>query len=173
MKNCLIFVANPNPKSFGHQMATSFKKGIDNSGNSAEIIDLYALDYENNHLSANQQFKEMILNADSLAFAFPIWWEMPPSPLVKFLQTIFVKDFAYTHDGVKKTNLIDKNVAILATMGQKKHVSFEYLFEAFEYCGMDTTAIVVASGVNPSFTSADANKALERAFTVGSHFFRN
>ena len=173
-KTCLVVLAHPSwTSSFSGSLAENFANGIEESGNQCEYINLWR---DNFHLPDIKKelidsYKEMILNCDGIVFAFPLWWEMPPYPLVEFLQTIFTNGFAYKHDGVK-TSILDLPVDMLISMGQVKHFNISNLYEAMEYCGLHVRKALVCQGVGPAISTKDATQYIENAKAAGLTFFQ-
>jgi putative NADPH-quinone reductase len=170
MKKCLAFYANPNFKSFTSQILLKFLDGLDSTG-------LYEHETVNVYLTAREgegprwkedieEIKEQIKAADLIVFAFPLWWEMPPAALVDLLQTIFVKDFAYTHEGGVKTNLLDVNVINLISMGREQPFDTTNLSEAMRYCGLKPQHCIFTK-IGPGLTSQLAETYLDLAYQLG------
>lgn len=141
MKKCLVIEANPNPLGFTKLLLESFFEGMNEAG-IYEHTDFNVFSTEDdqkhklwwkNHV---EEIKQQIVEADLLVFAFPLWWEMPPYALVEFFQTIFVKDFAYSHDGTQKKNILDVMAINLITMGQEYAFDSKNLGLAMKYCGI-------------------------------------
>jgi putative NADPH-quinone reductase len=180
MKECLLISANPNKKGFGAQLTEEFVKGLNDQGNTVTEIDLFA---EHFHCNAGQshknndflleEFRREISMTDAVAFSFPMWCEMPPFPMVAFMQQILVKGFAYEHDGKTKTPILDLPTSLIVTMGQKKDAPLQYLIDALSYTGLHLKdwQLVIANGIGPNLAEAEATTFKERARKAGTLLF--
>jgi putative NADPH-quinone reductase len=117
------------------------------------------------------KYKEQILNCDAMCFVFPWWFEMPPFPLVKFFQSIFVEGFAYTHDGEVKTPKIKLPVQVLITMGQRKEYNIRSLRDGMDYVGLRIERELVCTNVGPRLEPELSERYLESALRCGKMFF--
>jgi putative NADPH-quinone reductase len=174
MKKCLIVMANPSLNGFANALATEFRSGLEFEDHSHETINLF----QENYLGQEGQFlevdyKELIMGCDGMAFSFPLWWEMPPYPLVAFFQKIFTAGFAYNHDGVNKTPLLDLPVQLIVTQGQKHPANLLYLYEALRYCGFKTKFNTLScTNVTPNLSPTEAGRYKKMAFEAGTSFFQ-
>lgn len=163
MKNNYIIIdGNPKKGSYSYALAMSFSEGLQEVGYTLQgIYRLY--DDEGNDLPLDAKaFQEVINKADSIVMAFPWMFEMPPAAVVNFLQKVFVKGYAFTHDETgKKVSLIHNlGVCSIITAGQNKELETQYLIDAFDYCGI-SSATIGFTGIGPMLTPEDAKFYLE------------
>ena len=124
MKQALIVLAHPNPKSFNRRLADIAGVSLKEQGYAVTLIDLYQLefpspnsmdDFEHDFDQTNFDFKEeqkkahhqktfntvivesqlAIHNADLIVFQFPLWWFSMPAILQNWIEKCFSYDFAY------------------------------------------------------------------------------
>lgn len=117
--------------------------------------------------------QKIISKTDAIAFAFPWWWEMPPYPMVEFLQKVFVKDFAFTHDtDGRKTKLLNKPAQLIICAGQdKQQIQIEPLVMAMEYCGLHADTPLIFTGCKPGLAEETVDYYSQTAFKQGRLFF--
>lgn len=167
MKNILQLVAHPDHarRSFCHQLADRYADGVRSAGNVA----LRSFLFEEPDLPT---LREMLHNnlVDRLCLVYPCWWEMPPAKLVDFLQTTFVKGFAFDYDERQERMVpkIDLKVDIIMTLGQNKIAHVDYLREAMLYCGL-TPHFQVCANVGPRMSQEEADLYLNRARLLGEN----
>jgi putative NADPH-quinone reductase len=150
-------------KSFTGQLATAFREGAEGVGHSIITHNLY----EPQWLPSKIDFQNLILETDHINFAWPCMWEMPPAKLVDFLQTVFVKDFAFTLDGDKMKPLLNIPVSCLISMGQDKDLSTTNLSEAMHYCGLQPL-FCIFKNVGPRLIATHAEAYLDMARRQGA-----
>jgi len=128
----LIIYAHPNPKSFNHAILEEVEKKVRQSGKTYQVRDIYTLTF-NPILSApdfiafqNGQAlpdikaeQDLIRQAKTLIFIYPIWWFNMPAILKGYIDRVFSPGFAYSTDKKEglKGLLTDKQVIILNTTG--------------------------------------------------------
>lgn len=150
-------------QSFTGQLARQFREGAEEVGNSVITYNLYDL----HRLPSREDFKNQILEAEHICFAWPCLWEMPPANLVDFFQTIFVKDFAFTLVGDKMKPSLNIPVTCIISMGQDKFLNIENLSEAMKYCGLHPKFIIF-NNVGPRLTPDKATAYLAMARSYGN-----
>ena len=91
---------------------------------------------------------------------------MPPAKLVEYLQTIFVKGFAFDLEGDRMRPKFQKDATCLLSMGQRKEYNSTNMSEAMRYCGLHPL-FVVADNVGPRLTPELAEAYLDLAYRTG------
>lgn len=175
MKKCLVVVANPKAQSLTHTLASRFCDGIAESGDQYEVLDLFQ-DCKNNmgRSESVPKYQQAVAGCQGIVFVFPTWWEMPPYPLVEFLQTVFVSGFAFTHENNIKINKLDLKSLVITTRGQSEDSGgsdLAYLRAALEYSAMHSEDPLVCYGINPSTLRENVELYKNHAFSKGLHFF--
>lgn len=157
----LIIYAHPNPKSLNHAMLETLTKGLAEAGHTYEVVDLYdinfnpvlsAADFEVMQAGGRSDVKiqkEKVLNADALAFIYPIWFSAPPAILKGWIDRVFHLGFAYDVDiKIKRTVglLKHEKVLVINTYGDAEaHDKITKMGEThqlvqdvgvFEFCGI-------------------------------------
>ena len=172
----LVITANPNKSGFGAELTNQFIQGIKDAGHDIGKLDLFENHFHTGYTQSNDRnemlieaYKEHILECDAICFSFPLWCEMPPYPLVAFMQKILVNGFAYTHDGVTKTPILNLPISLIITMGQTKNPNLTYLIEALGYVGLhhDYWHTVIAQGVGPDMPEHQVNTYKSSAYQAG------
>jgi len=158
----LQIVAHPDlsGESFTGQLARKFREGAEDAGHAVGWYNLYEPD------SVEIDHKTLILEADHICFAYPVWWEMPPAKLVEYLQTIFVKGFAFDLVGDRMKPKFQKDATCLLSMGQRKEYNTKNMFEAMTYCGL-RPMFCVFDNVGPRLTPELAEAYLDLAYRQG------
>jgi NAD(P)H dehydrogenase (quinone) len=184
--NVLIIYAHPNPKSFNHAVLEQVKKGLKESKNSFEVIDLYA-DNFNPVLVYNDQvkrsdllndeemtgYRELIKNADHMIFIYPIWWYGMPAILKGFIDRVFVSGFAYISKGRERKGLLaNKSATVIYTIDSpswfvklfRRNIEWRVIKNAIlNYCGVRKVKRVMMAGVKSS-KPAERQKWLELVY---------
>ncbi|MGB0630897.1 MAG: NAD(P)H-dependent oxidoreductase [Alphaproteobacteria bacterium] len=109
-KTILIVFAHPLPDSFAAALKDAVAAGLSDGGHEAEIIDLYADDFDP-RLSAAERTRfvqpgfvppadtaaycDRLKAADGLVFIFPQWWFSMPAILKGFVDRVFVPGVAF------------------------------------------------------------------------------
>lgn len=161
----LQIVAHPDisGKSFTGQLASHFRLGAEDTGHSVVTYNLYDTGFVPNV----QYMKNLILEANSLCFAWPCMWEMPPAKMVDYLQTVFVKDFAFTLEGGRMKPILNLHVDCLISLGQDKILNTQNLSEAMAYCGLHPK-FWTFKNVGPRLTAEIAEIYLTQAYNAGN-----
>lgn len=186
--NVLIVYAHPNPGSLSGAVLERLQQGLAEGGHRVSTLDLYEERFDpvlvvderrrrrdllNDPYTA--RYRELIADADLLAFVYPIWWHGPPAILKGFFDRVFVSGFAYSYKGKKKNALLPEG--LLAG----KKAWFVYTLDAppllarldpgwlvikysiFWYCGIRRTTRLMLGGVKR--TSAERRERfLERIY---------
>lgn len=166
---CLIVVANPSATSFTNQLVTQFKAGLESEGHTHDTIQLFQDGYEN-----DEAYRQKILECDAICYAFPWWFEMPPYPLVAFLQRNLVEGFAFKHENGNKVSLLKKvPTQVLITMGQSSpEYNIRAVRDGLRYVGMKISGELVCMNVGPRLEPSQAQKYLDQAFHHGQVFLK-
>lgn len=161
----LQIIAHPDLslKSFTGQLATQFKSGATDKGHSVVSVNLY----DSLNVPSRTSFKNLITSADHLCFAWPCLWEMPPAIMVEFLQTVFVKDFAFALVSDRMKPLLKLQATCLISLGQDKILNTENLSEAMRYCGI-RPQFIQFKNVGPRLTAELAEIYLNCAYWHGN-----
>lgn len=158
----LQIIAHPDltGQSFTGQLAQKFRDGAWSAGHNVSWYNLY------DPRGEGKDHQGYILDVDHICFAYPIWWEMPPAKLVEYLQTVFVKGFAFDQDGDRMKPKFSKDVTCLLSMGQRKEYNSKNMFEAMSYCGL-YPKFCVFDNVGPRLTPELAEAYLDLAYREG------
>lgn len=156
--NVLQIIAHPafDNTSFTNQLAEAFREGAKEAGHNVSWYNLFHPDVNEIH------HQQKVLDADHICFAWPSWWEMPPAKLVHYLQTVFVKGFAFDLQGDRMVPKFSKNVTCLISMGQRKGYDTTNLREAMTYCGLHPM-FCIFDNVGPRLEPAMATEYLSLA----------
>ncbi|EEL50100.1 MULTISPECIES: NAD(P)H-dependent oxidoreductase [Bacillus cereus group] len=117
--NVLIIYAHPNPSSFNASILENVQKGLQKTNHSVTLLDLYKeqfdpvlifnedkrrrdLVYE----EETERYRNLVKEADSFIFIYPIWWWGMPAILKGFIDRVFVAGFAYKYEGALPKGLL-------------------------------------------------------------------
>ena len=169
----LIIYAHPNHESFNGAIFHQVKKGLEDSGKKAKLIDLYkegfdpVLKFDScnkrrdlNKDSEMKKYRNLITQADHVIFIYPIWWYGPPAILKGFIDRVFAKEFAYSYDGnIPKGLLKDKTAWVVYTMDSPKWYVTFFRFNiewiniknaVLKFCGFGKVERLMFSGLKGS-----------------------
>lgn len=102
----LVVVGHPDRHSFNHALADAYCRGVRDSGQVAEIDDLYARGFDpllraderpgpDYHLSMDvAAVLEMLERADALVLVYPIWFGLPPAIIKGYVDRVMGADFS-------------------------------------------------------------------------------
>jgi len=166
MKTAVIY-AHPWDGSFNHAVLESALKGIKESGNDFELIDLNAEGFEpafkKEELALYSkgkfidpkvgEYQNKLDKCQEIILIFPIWWGTAPAILKGFFDKILLKDWAYDQmpNGYLKGKLTHiKKVTIFTTMAAprigyelfiKKMIKSEIINWTLKTCGVKKSKI--------------------------------
>ncbi len=163
MKKALTFLGHFSPHSFTAAVLNEFEANLQNHFKIKHTI------ANDNWKISVDYYKQEILTADLLIFAFPIWWEMPPAAFVDFLQTIFTEKYCYETTEEGRKLLINKDVICLITQGQIEPYNTSNLEKAMKYCGLNPSFITYTN-VGPRLTPEKAKEYLEYTAQTAINF---
>jgi putative NADPH-quinone reductase len=161
--NVLQIIAHPDlsGSSFTGQLASRFREGALAAGHNVTWYNLY--DERGN----GKDHQAYISEADHICFAYPVWWEMPPAKMVEYLQTVFVKGFAFDLVGDRMKPKFQKDATCLLSMGQQKRHDTTNLHEAMVYCGL-RPLFLISDNIGPRLTPELAEAFLDLAYRTGN-----
>ncbi|MBR0551270.1 NAD(P)H-dependent oxidoreductase [Stakelama marina] len=102
----LVVVGHPDRHSFNHALAEAYCRGVRESGQEAEVNDLYARGFDpllraderpgpDYHLSVDVTAElEMLDRADALVLVYPIWFGLPPAIIKGYVDKVMGADFS-------------------------------------------------------------------------------
>ncbi len=172
--NILIVVAHPVKDSFSFAMANKYKTLAESKNHSAEIIDLYRCEqqqefytfekvHEIEKTKEMEFFQSKISNADEIVFVFPYWWGSMPAILKNFIDWNFAKGFAFTYKNSRPIGLLTgKSVSIMTSTGAPKffynitganrRLKNMFKQQIINFCGMKLKSCIIIGGVDQSKT---------------------
>lgn len=129
----------PHNRSFCAAICKALMKSEAEKGNEVDLIDLHAdgfdpvmssRDLKNWRLGKpmNDQianYQQRIIDADRIAFIFPIWWELMPAMTKGFIDKVYAKNVLYDQPkkGPMRTKLDrSKRVAVFSAMGSPRFI---------------------------------------------------
>ncbi len=127
MTHSLIITAHPSSKGFTHEIAHAYINGLQNTGKTGEIMNLYTPEWKQDYLSYEdvqtmntlpkvQDIQSKITKADELVLIFPIWWGDAPAILKNFFDMNFGAGFAFRFlEGGKSEGLLKGKTARIFT----------------------------------------------------------
>jgi NAD(P)H dehydrogenase (quinone) len=140
--NALIIYSHPKTGGFCEAILEETKEVLAAKNISAEILDLYTLDYNpvllgdehytrgNKNISQQtSSFQDSIRKSDLLIFIYPIWWGTMPAILKGFFDKTFVSGFGFEYRGKIPVGLLKgKKSIVMFTSGAPS--VFSFLFQA-------------------------------------------
>ena len=137
-----ILFAHPSIGSFGSDVLKAFITGLDTSGHTHELGDLYRMGF-NSEMDLEQYMREVgcdadapvpddvlkeqekVNRADALAFIYPDWWSDCPAKLKGWFDRVWTYGYAYFYDEVEQrhTRIKVKKAVVICTAGHTvKHL---------------------------------------------------
>ena len=128
MRNALLLLGNPDPRSFNAELARSYAQGFTAAGGSATTIDLGQLNFD---LVLRRGFREpqplepdlekvriAIEKADHVVWLFPIYWGSPPALVRGLVDRVFLPNWAFRYNGgaLPEGLLRGRSARVIATM---------------------------------------------------------
>lgn len=158
----LVVYAHPNPESFNSAIRKTVEEYLKERGLAFEVRDLYTMGF--NPILSTQDFlafergevpedikreQELIREAKTLVFIFPMWWYSFPAILKGYIDRVFSHGFAYKEENGDVVGLLKgKRALILCTLGgsEENYQDFarclENTFKAtFEFCGIEVPLV--------------------------------
>lgn len=143
LRNVLIVVAHPEPRSFNHAMAEAAAQALIEAGHSVTISDLCAegfradigrhdmtsvADKDLFHIQAEQtaatrqnafmadikREQDRVATADNIILQFPLWWGGPPAILKGWIDRVLAYGFGYVDGRRFDTGLFQGRRAMLS-----------------------------------------------------------
>lgn len=136
----LIVYNHPYDGSFCHSILDTVKKGILESGNEVDIINLDSDGFNpvmsgedllafRNHKVVDKQaidYIKRLKQADHLVIIFPIWWELMPAMMKGFIDKVIFPGsiYSYTKSGYGMKTMLNnlKSTTVITTMNTPKLV---------------------------------------------------
>ncbi|MBZ5495352.1 MAG: NAD(P)H-dependent oxidoreductase [Acidobacteriia bacterium] len=191
----LIVLAHPKPDSFNAALCGALCAGLAEAGHQTDIADLYAEGFDpvlrgpeldtlgtGHPLSDVAVYQNRILQAQALAFVFPVWWFGVPAILKGFVDRVFQEEFAFrfTSDRGVRGLLHHEKALVIRTAGAS--ASFYRLFRfgrplektfdewTLRTCGVRTVRNVFFHDVL-NVSDAARLRYLERVRRLGRDYF--
>jgi NAD(P)H dehydrogenase (quinone) len=139
-----ILFCHPSAESFCSEVLQAFIRGLSDAGHIYEIADLYRMRFD--PLMDEVQYRrevswipgvpvpddvarqqEKVLQADVLAFIYPVWWSDCPAMLKGWFDRVWTYGYAYYYDAdnTRGTQITVKKALVLCSAGH----TAEYLEE--------------------------------------------
>jgi NAD(P)H dehydrogenase (quinone) len=187
----LVVYTHPNPKSFNQAILEQFTKGLNDGGHTFEILDLYKINFNPViQLEDYAQFmggemppdvleqQKKIIEANALAFIYPIISWSFPALLKGWLDRVFSFGFAYRMDETGWHSLLKHQKALLiCTTGvpeaMYKSMGIEEVitkYNEIEFGGAGISKTEHFFFYTPQINAEDRNKYLELAYSLGKEF---
>lgn len=187
-KKALIITAHPSSTGFTHQIAAAYKRGLENAGGTAEILDLYKTHLKQPFLYFDPTPKDIapdpvrvaiqqkITEADELVFIHPLWWMGPPAIMKNFLDQNIMARFAFQYVNGKRVGLLKgKSASVFITCDGSLLIytlmalPFRSIWQLaiIYYCGIKNRAFKVFSKKTWR-SEIDKQKFLSKAEKIGA-----
>ncbi|MCL2558269.1 MAG: NAD(P)H-dependent oxidoreductase [Treponema sp.] len=147
-----VVYAHPSADSFTREALDSFLAGLESSGHSYELSDLYAMNFVTD-LSEAEYLREAyyrreippppdvlaeqekINAADAIAFVFPLFWSDAPAKLVGWFSRVWTYGFAYGEGRTMRT--LEKALVICSAGNTMEHFRETGILGALEKVMLD------------------------------------
>jgi len=128
----LIVYSHPNPESFTHALMESFSRGLQKSGHTYEVVDLYKTEFNPNFTMDDfgafvggpvpddvLEQQKKVAAADAFAFICPVFWMNLPANMISWIVRV---------PGVEKVDY----VFFYRALAVEDSVRAKYLTQAYE-----------------------------------------
>lgn len=188
MKKILIINCHPNPDSFNHALAATYKKGIGSGNAELRELNIGELQFEPSLRFGYQKrmelepdllhAQELITWADHLVWIHPVWWGGLPAIAKGFIDRTFLPGYAfkYRDNSVWWNKLLSgKTARILTTLDQPGWY-YRFAFgrpsvnqlrkSTLEFCGIKPVQVTYFGPIRNSKPES-RYKLLQRAEALG------
>jgi len=188
----LIVYAHPEKKAFPSEVLESFAAGLEASGHSIEIIDLYQDGFDPATTRSEvygetipdeiADYQHMVASADGLAFIAPTWWNGFPAILRGWIDRVLSYGFAYTasdnplgtkgllqHKKVTVIQFLPENEAAKKSSGVTQSIKQINSANFTDICGIPIMEQHFFDS-GKSISEEERTLALETAFLLGKDF---
>jgi NAD(P)H dehydrogenase (quinone) len=195
MKHALI-IAHPAVESFTLTMARTYATALAGHGHTAEIRDLYRMDFDP-RLQAGEipgpagfepgddvkAEREILREARSFAFFYPVWFNAPPAMLKGYIDRVFGMGFGYGmgEDG-NEPLLSGRSLVSFSSSGAPKSWMVETgawdamrkLFDEHVagVCGLAVLDHLHFGGITPGVTAEAVEACADEVRAVAAQHFR-
>ncbi|TVQ81228.1 MAG: flavodoxin family protein [Bradymonadales bacterium] len=159
-KKILIILGNPKTKSFCRSLAEAYEIGARQGGAEVRLLDLRKLKFDpilwegyakEQELEPDlQNAQKLILWAEHLVIAFPVWWSSMPALLKGFFDRVFLPGFAFDFrpdNPLWKKHLKGRSAHVIITMGSP-YLIYRTLFGKATHRAM-INGILKFCGISP------------------------
>lgn len=157
----LIVTAHPSSKGFTHQIADSYKKGLETAGHEVEILDLYKTDLKQDFLryeeksdmakpdATREAIQAKIAAAGHISFVHPMWWVSMPAIMKNFIDVNIAAHFAFKYVNGSPVGLLKgKTTSVFITCDGSRFIYWViakpfwtiWKFGILNLCGLKITA---------------------------------
>ncbi|MCF6410291.1 NAD(P)H oxidoreductase [Pseudalkalibacillus salsuginis] len=186
----LTVVTHPRINSLTFQVAKHFVKGVRDSGNETEILDLYRSSFNpvlwesdepdwhsDQQIYSQEVEKEMnrLMEYDSLAFIFPLWWWSMPAMLKGYIDRVWNYGFAYGPNKLKHQQVLWLSLAGAPKERFEKR-QYDTMIDHYfnvglaSYCGIPNSKVKLLYDTVGNPTSKNIEKWLNQAYEIGFHY---
>ncbi|MEW6265611.1 MAG: NAD(P)H-dependent oxidoreductase [Thermodesulfobacteriota bacterium] len=196
-----ILFAHPSPRSFCREVLEYFTRGLEESGHTHEVFDLYENGFRS-EMEASQYLREIgqdpeaplpddvkeeqgkIARSEALAFIYPVWWSDCPAKLKGWFDRVWSYGYAYFYeaDGERKSLIKPQKALVICSAGHTEEHLEEtgiagamrciMLQDRLKNVGFTEVKMEILGGMMPNdMTFRDKN--LERAYRLGRDFQSN
>lgn len=190
----LLIYAHPDPDSFNAAIKSQVISTLESKKQAYKLIDLYAEKFDpvmgkeemKDEVTSDavKRYREMIKEASTLVFVFPVWWFRGPAILEGFLDKVFTAGFAYHFKhvigkyGMPIPLLKDKDVLTIITHGSPalpvktiyvNAVKYRFLLGFLSFCFNIFKCKIVQLWSVPFVSEKKRKKYLERVERLVEH----
>lgn len=171
--NILAVLAHPDRNSFTGALMDEFISATESTGHIIDLLDLYREGFDPLYNMSDVDVyagrgepaddvaaeQKRIMDADAMAFFFPVWWWSMPAILKGWIDRVFTSGFAFTYEAGKSVGLLQhKKVVMFCPAASDQglyrrygyHGAFQRQIDAgiFGYCGIADVQTHIYPGVD-------------------------
>lgn len=188
-----IVYAHPSEESFTKKILTQFINGLEESGDTYEISDLYMMKFCSD-MSVSEYKRESMFNtglpipedvsmeheklnrADAIVFIYPIWWSDCPAKLKGWFDRVYTVGFAYGNESFQSKIKVKKGLVICTAGHTKEHLEEVgiahsmrkiMLYDRLQNVGIEEVNMQILGG---NGSQLNRNNNLQMAFNFGKNF---
>ena len=193
-----IVYCHPSENSFTNEIKNCFIAGLEHSGHSYILSDLYKMKFKTD-ISEEEYIREAfykrdtplpedvllehekINSSDAIAFIYPVFWTDAPAKLKGWFDRVWTYGFAYGENRSMKQ--LEKGLVIVSAGNTLKHFEETGLGEAMRktmlrdrfFDRVKTSEMIILDATSRELPERDLNREdhLKKAFEVGAEIANN
>ncbi|MDR0513312.1 MAG: NAD(P)H-dependent oxidoreductase [Treponema sp.] len=195
MMKVFVVYCHPSSESLTSQAKDSFLRGLESSGHSYILSDLYAMNFSSD--MSEEEYKreafyrrdlpvlpdvkteqDKVNSSDAIAFIYPVFWSDAPAKLVGWFNRVWTYGFAYGDE--REMKVLEKGIVLCSAGNSLEYFRRTGLGEAMRRVFLDDRLgdrvmhkeQIILEETSREFNLQEANRErhLKRSFQAGADF---